>query len=339
LSSLGSIYPAKPHTLRIPSSAIGHIFAASLSTKSQQVLVLPIVLYFSNLPVTNKGHLKMANVEAPPLSRKMHDLTDQVVLITGIGCIGSGWGNGIAIATLFARQGAILFGCDLFIEAAETSKAQILAENPNTDITIMKGDATSSSSMKEFVDACVAKHGRIDILVNNVGRSEPGDPASISEEVWDRHMDVNLKSVYLTSHLVLPIMAAQKTGGNIVNISSVSGLRYIGKPQVAYSTTKAAILSFTRTTAVIYADKGVRLNTVIPGLINTPLVKMLADKYAGGDYEGYCKTRDQQVPMGRMGTAWDVANAALFLASKEASYITGTEIVVDGGFTQSTGRT
>lgn len=198
----------------------------------------------------------MANVEAPPLSLKMHDLTDQVVLITGIGCIGEGWGNGLTIATLFARQGAILFGCDLSLDAAETSRSQILAENPKTDITVMHGDATYSSSMKQFVDACMAKHGRIDILVNNVGRSEPGDPASMSEEIWDRQMDVNLKSVYLTTHLVLPIMAAQKTGGNVVNISSVAGLRYIGKPQVAYSATKAAILSFTRTTAVIYADKG-----------------------------------------------------------------------------------
>ena len=281
----------------------------------------------------------MANVEAPPITRKMHDLTGRVVLITGIGCVGQGWGNGIAIATLFARQGAKLFGCDLALEAAQTSRASILAENARTDITVMYGDATSSESMKEFVDACMKTHGRIDILVNNVGRSEPGDPASITEEVWDMQMDVNLKSVYLTSHLVLPIMAAQKSGGNIVNISSVSGLRYIGKPQVAYSTTKAAILSFTRTTAVIYADKGVRLNTVVPGLINTPLVKMLADKYAGGDYEGYCKVRDNQVPMGKMGTAWDVAHAALFLASDEAAYITGTEIVVDGGLVQSTGRT
>jgi len=280
----------------------------------------------------------MANVEAPPLSRKIHDMTNQVLLITGIGCVGLGWGNGIAIATLFARQGAIIFGCDISLPAAELSKSQILSENPSTDITVMQADATSSSSMKAFVEACIAKHGRIDALVNNVGRSEPGDPVSLTEETWDAQMDVNLKSVYLTSHLVIPIMVSQPTGGNIVNISSVSGLRYIGKPQVAYSTTKAAILSFTRTTAVIYADKGVRLNSVVPGLINTPLVKVLADKYAGGDYEGYCEVRDKQVPMGKMGTAWDVANAVLFLASKEAGYITGQEIVVDGGLVSSTGR-
>ncbi|KAG9231963.1 short chain dehydrogenase [Amylocarpus encephaloides] len=259
----------------------------------------------------------------------MHDLTDQVVLVTGIGCVGAGWENGIAIATLFARQGAIIFGCDLSLEAAKTAKSQIQSDSTTVDITVMQADATSSASMKEFVDACISKHYRIDILINNVGRSEPGDPSSLTEEVWDEQMDVNLKSVYLTTRLVLPIMASQITGGNILNISSVSGLRYIGKPQVAYSTTKAAILSFTRTTAVIYADKGIHLNCVVPGLINTPLVKILAAKHAGEDYEEYCKVRDQQVPMGRMGTAWD----------KEAAYITGTEIVVDGGLTQSTGRT
>ncbi|KAK0108247.1 hypothetical protein ONS95_003065 [Cadophora gregata] len=280
----------------------------------------------------------MAEIEAPPISRRMHDMTDQVVLLTGIGCVGTGWGNGVAIATLFARQGAIIFGCDINISAAETTKSQILMENPKTNITVMEADCTSSPSMKSFVDACMNKYGRIDILINNVGRSEPGDPASTNEDLWDSQMDVNLKSVYLTCHLVLPIMATQPTGGNIVNISSVSGLRYVGKPQVAYSTTKAAILSFTRTTAVIYADKGVRLNSVVPGLINTPLVRMLANEYADGDYEGYCKVRDAQVPMGKMGSAWDVANAVLFLASKEAGYITGTEIIVDGGLSQSTGR-
>lgn len=104
----------------------------------------------------------------------------------------------------------------------------------------------------------------------------------------------------LFCHLVLPIMKKQDSGGNVVNISSVAGLRYIGKPQVAYSATKAAIIQFTKATAVTYAKKGVRLNTVVPGLINTPLVKVIADKYAGGDYEGTCKKRDGQVPTGKM---------------------------------------
>lgn len=146
----------------------------------------------------------------------------------------------------------------------------------------MQGDATSSHSAKAVVDACIAKHGRIDILVNNVGRSEPGGPAEMSEEVWDSQTDINLKSVYLFCHLVLPIMEKQDKGGCVVNISSVAGLRYIGKPQVAYAATKAAVIQFTKTTAVIYAKKKIRLNTVVPGLIDTPLVKVLADKYAEG---------------------------------------------------------
>lgn len=230
----------------------------------------------------------------------LHDLTGKVALITGIGCIGEGWGNGTTIATLFARQGAILFGCDISLPAAERAASQIRAESPSHDVTVMHGDATSSSSAKEVVEACIAKHGRIDLLVNNVGRSDPGGPAEMSEEVWDKQMDVNLKSVYLFCHLVLPIMEKQENGGAVVNISSVAGLRYIGKAQVAYSASKAAVIQFTKTTAALYAKKGIRLNTVVPGLINTPLVRMIADKYAGGDYEETCKKRDEQVPTGKM---------------------------------------
>ena len=164
----------------------------------------------------------------------------------------------------------------------------------------MHGDATSSNSAREVVEACIAKHGRRYLLVSNVGRSAPGAPVEMSEEVGDKQMDVNLKSVYLFCHLVLPIMEKQCTGGSVVNISSVAGLRFIGKPQVAYSAAKAAIIQFTKATAVMYAKKGVRLNTVVPGLINTPLVRMIADNYAEGDYEGTCKKRDAQVPMGTM---------------------------------------
>lgn len=119
-----------------------------------------------------------------------------------------------------------MFGCDLSLESANKSKATILADSPAAVVTVIQADATSSSSMQAFVDACVAQHGRIDILINNVGRSEPGDPASMSEETWDRQIDVNLKSVYLTSHLVLPIMSAKHSGA-IVNISSIAGLRYM----------------------------------------------------------------------------------------------------------------
>ncbi|MCJ1357291.1 MAG: hypothetical protein MMC33_007287 [Icmadophila ericetorum] len=268
----------------------------------------------------------------------IHNLSGKVALITGLGCIeGGGNSNGTCIATLFARQGAIIFGCDISLPAAERAADRIRSESSHHQVSVVYGDVTSSASCREVVEACVAKHGRVDILVNNVGRSEPGGPAEMSEEVWDMQLDVNLKSVYLFCHLVLPIMEKQETRGVVVNISSVAGLRYIGKPQVAYSASKAAVIQFTKATAVIYASKKIRLNTVVPGLINSDLVKVLADKYAGGDYEGFCKKRDSQVPMGKMGSPWDVAHAALFLASTEAQYITGQEIIVDGGFVDSTG--
>ncbi|KAI9805696.1 MAG: hypothetical protein M1833_005189 [Piccolia ochrophora] len=267
----------------------------------------------------------------------MHDLTGRVALITGVGSIGEGWGNGKAIATLLARQGAIIFGCDISLEAAESTASLIRSESNKKDsVTVVQTDVTKSASVKELVDACMRKHTRIDILVNNVGGSEPGGPAEMTEEVWDRQTDLNLKSVYLTTHLVLPIMERQDSGGAVVNLASVAGLRHIGKPQVAYAATKAAVIQFTKATSVLYAAKRVRLNTVVPGLMNTPLVRTIAQKY-GGDYDAVCKKRDGQVPMGKMGDAWDVAHAALFLLSDEARYVTGQEIVLDGALINQTG--
>lgn len=158
----------------------------------------------------------------------------------------------------------------------------------------------------------------------------------MAEAVWDAQTDVNLKSVYLCCHHVLPIMEKQKSG-TVVNVSSIAGLRYIGKPQVAYAATKAAIIQFTKAAAVLYAAKGVRMNVVVPGLIHTPLVNVLADKYAGGDLAGFVKKRHDAVPMGMMGESLDVAMTACFLASAQSRYITGQKIVVDGGITSSTG--
>ncbi|OQV04632.1 hypothetical protein CLAIMM_09486 isoform 2 [Cladophialophora immunda] len=178
--------------------------------------------------------------------------------------------------------------------------------------------------------------GRIDVLINNVGRSVPGGPAEIDEAAWDGQTDVNLKSVYLTCHEVLPIMEKQGSG-SIINLSSVAGLRYVGKPQVAYAASKAAIVQLTKTTAVLYAKKGVRLNTVVPGLMHTPLIGYLADKYNNGDLQGLIEKRNNQVPMGIMGDAFDIANTIAFLASDKSRYITGQKIVVDGGLTSSTG--
>lgn len=260
-------------------------------------------------------------------------LDGKIALVTGCGSMGEGWGNGKAISVLLARQGATVFGVDLNQDAALETRAAIAREGYSA--TVQRCDVTEASDVEAAVRACVDAYGRVDILVNNVGRSEPGGPAELDEQTWTAQLDVNLKSAYLTCRSVLPLMERQG-GGCVVNVSSVAGLRYIGKPQVAYAAAKAAMMQMTQTTAVIYAARGIRLNSVVPGLMNTPLVRRLADKYADGDYEGFVAKRATQVPMGRMGDAWDVANAVVFLASDESKYITGTQLVVDGGLTAST---
>jgi NAD(P)-dependent dehydrogenase (short-subunit alcohol dehydrogenase family) len=270
-----------------------------------------------------------------PTPFEMLDLTNKVALITGLGQIsGTGWGIGAACAFQLAKQGAKVFGGNRSLQSAETTRDLIRQAGGVCDV--MTTDATNAESVKALVDACIKQHGRIDILVNNVGRSEPGCPATMSEATWDAQMEINLKSVYLTCHYVLPIMETQKSG-SIVSIGSIAGLRYIGKAQIAYNVAKAALLQFTSATAVIYAKRGIRLNAVVPGLMETPYTFQMAARYADGDYDTFKATRDAQVPMGHMGDAWDVANAAVFLVSDEAKYITGQSIVVDGGITSSTG--
>lgn len=260
-------------------------------------------------------------------------LDGKVALVTGCGSFGPGWGNGKATATLLARQGATVVGVDLDPAAAEVTRSII--ETEGNAIEVLSCDVTDASQVKILIDGIQARHGRLDVLVNNVGRSEPGNPVTMEEEVWDEQFDINLKSVFLTCKHAIPVMAGQG-GGAIVNIASVAGMRFVGKDQVGYAAAKAGLIQFTKVTAVAFAPQKVRLNTVVPGLMDTPLVRRLADRYAKGDYEGMVAKRHAQVPMGHMGTAWDVAHAILFLASDEARYITGTEIVVDGGLTAAT---
>lgn len=261
-------------------------------------------------------------------------LDGRVAIVTGCGSFAPGWGNGKAIATLLARQGAIVYGVDLSLAAAEPTR-QIIEEEGNR-IHIAACDVTDAAQVNALVTDCATRFGRLDILVNNVGRSEPGNPETMDEDVWRAQLDLNLTSAFLTTKAALPVMAAQGTGA-VVNVSSIAGMRWVGKDQVGYAAAKAGLVQFTKVTAVAYAAQGVRLNCVVPGLIHTPLVQRLAERYNQGDYEGMVAKRNAQVPMGRMGDAWDVAHAALFLASDEARYITGTELVVDGGITAFTG--
>ncbi|KAH0533548.1 hypothetical protein FGG08_007678, partial [Glutinoglossum americanum] len=155
-------------------------------------------------------------------------LDGKIALVTGCGASGPGWGNGKAIATLFARQGANVYGIDLKLEAAQATREVVQGEGGT--MVVQAGDVTRDVEVRNAVAACLATFGRIDILVNNVGRSEPGDPISMQEDTWDAQFDVNLKSAFLTCKHVLPLMVAQGSGA-VVNVSSVAGLRYIGKPQ------------------------------------------------------------------------------------------------------------
>ena len=263
----------------------------------------------------------------------MLNLDGKTAIVTGCGSEGEGWGNGRAIATLLARQGAKVIGTDLNYKAAKNTQDFILKENNKCEIHEV--NMSNKKDVESFFKNVTKQHEKINILVNNVGRSEPGDPEIMDYDVWREQFSTNLDTAFFAIKQIIPTMK-KIGGGSIVNISSVAGMRYVGKPQVGYSASKAALMQMTKTTAIIHAENKIRLNCVVPGLMHTPLVERLANKYADGKYDEFVKTRNNQVPMKKMGSSFDVANAVLFLASDEAKYITGTEIVVDGGLTATT---
>ena len=263
----------------------------------------------------------------------MLNLDGKTAIVTGCGSEGDGWGNGRAIATLLARQGAKVIGTDLNYKAAKNTQDFILKENNKCEIHEV--NMSNKKDVESFFKNVTKLNEKINILVNNVGRSEPGDPEVMDYDVWREQFSTNLDTAFFAIKQIIPTMK-KIGGGSIVNISSVAGMRYVGKPQVGYSASKAALMQMTKTTAIIHAENKIRLNCVVPGLMHTPLVERLANKYADGKYEEFVKTRNNQVPMKKMGSSFDVANAVLFLASDEAKYITGTEIVVDGGLTATT---
>jgi len=258
-------------------------------------------------------------------------LMNKVAIITGAGSIGPGWGNGKATAVLFAREGAKVFGVDINLKAVEETKSIIDREGGTC--VIQKVDVTKADEVKAMADRCVETYGRIDILHNNVGVVMTGGPVDTSEETWDRVMAINLKSMFLTCKYTIPYMEKQG-GGVITNISSIAAIRYTGYTAITYYATKAGILGLTQGVALQYAAKNIRANSILPGLMQTPMVvEPLKEAYAGGDVEKMFEIRHRQCPTGKMGDAWDVAHAALFLASDEAKYVTGAQLIVDGGLT------
>jgi len=260
-------------------------------------------------------------------------LAGKTAIVMGAGSVGPGWGNGKAAAVLFAREGASVLCVDIDEAAARQTVELIRAEGGVAEAR--QADASRSDQVKAVMEACVARFGRIDVLDNNVGVAEMGGVVELSEEKWDRVFDINLKSCYLAMKHAIPVMDRQG-GGSIINISSIASIRHTGVPYASYYATKAAMNHLTRATAVEYAARQIRVNAVLPGLMKTPMVEKsaeLARSYAGGDVEAMWKARDAQVPMGHMGDAFDVAHAALFLAGDESRYVTGIELVVDGGIT------
>jgi NAD(P)-dependent dehydrogenase (short-subunit alcohol dehydrogenase family) len=256
---------------------------------------------------------------------------NKVAIVTGAGCVGAGWGNGRAIAVRLAEEGAKVLAVDR--DRARLDETLALAGEAASSITPWVCDVTNSASIAAMAAACLETYGTIDILVNNVGGSAAGGPVELSEDAWDSQIDINLKSVFLTCKHVLPTMLA-KGGGAIVNISSTSGMRWTGSAQVAYAATKAGVIQMSRVIAVQHAAQGVRVNSVVPGQLHTPMVETrLAKQRSGGDVDALLAQRQKRIPLGFMGDGRDTASAVLFLASDEARFVTGTELVVDGGMT------
>src|SRR6201995_5475956 len=267
----------------------------------------------------------------------MERLKGKTAMVVGAGSIGPGWGNGKATAVTFARQGAQGFCVDRNGAAAEETVKIITGEGGKA--SAFTDDVSRDADVEAMVAACLKTYGQIDVLDNNVGIAEMGGVVEVSEAEWDRVFAVNLKSAFLSMKHVIPVMVKQG-GGSIINISSIASIRHVGISYVSYNASKAAMNQMTRSTAVEFAAKHVRVNAILPGLMKTPMVEHsagLAQSYAGGDVQAMWRARDAQVPMGHMGDGFDVANAALFLASDESKYVTGIELVVDGGITCKSG--
>jgi len=256
-------------------------------------------------------------------------LAGKLAVVVGAGQTpGDTIGNGRATALLFAREGAHVVAVDRRLDSAEETVALIAGEGGKADA--VRADATREDDCAALVAGCVRRHGRIDVLHNNVGIGG-GDagPTHVTEEAWDRILGVNLKSVVFPCKHALPVMREQRSGA-ITNVSSIAAICVT--PAVAYKTSKAGINAYTQSLALGNAKYGIRANVILPGLMETPMAIEGISRERGIPKEELIRQRHAAVPLGaRMGTAWDVAWAAVFLASDEARFITGVMLAVDGG--------
>jgi len=263
----------------------------------------------------------------------MRRLENRVAMVFGAGSSGPGVSNGKAAAIAYAREGARVVALDMDLVSAQETVDFILGEGGSA--VAVCADVTVASSVEAAVEGTVRMHGRIDILHNNVGATMMGGPPDLDEAAWHRSLDINVGSVYRTSRAIIPHMIRQGRGV-IINISSLAAIRWAGYPYFAYYTAKAAVNQATVALALQYARNGIRANAILPGAIDTPLIyKQISSQYAS--VEEMREARNRAVPTGRMGTAWDIANAAVFLASDDASFINGVCLPVDGGQSCSIG--
>ncbi|MDD9725197.1 SDR family oxidoreductase [Roseovarius sp. SK2] len=260
-------------------------------------------------------------------------LEGRIALVIGAGSIASGIGIGRAIAISLAREGANVIAADNDLASAEETVGLIADESGRAEAA--RVDVLDDDSVTGLISGIEAKHGRLDILNCNVGLGKSGPSEATTPADWRRISDANLTSLHVAAQAAIPMMRAQ--GGGVITVtSSIASIRHVGYPHLAYSATKAGANQFVRSLAVELAPNGIRVNSIIAGLIDTPRIGVtLANSYGDRTEAQMRATRAAQCPMGRMGSAWDIAEAATFLASDKAGYITGTQLVVDGGLSAS----
>lgn len=261
-------------------------------------------------------------------------LKDRVIVVVGAGSSGNGMSNGRAASIRFAQEGATVFAIDQDAESLEVTRDAVKQAGGVIDVATC--DIRDREGVQEAIDRCVRRFGTIDGLHNNVGVASTGGICAISDEEWNRVLDINLVGLRNTCRAVLPVMTTNGRGA-IVNVSSLlSQLTLRNIHNVAYSVSKAALEAMTRDIAVEYASRGIRANNLVLGLIETPQIRANYERrraIPGNEVEAdrIWRGRSMLAPLGRQGTPWEVANAALFLISDESSYITGTNLLIDGG--------
>jgi NAD(P)-dependent dehydrogenase (short-subunit alcohol dehydrogenase family) len=258
----------------------------------------------------------------------MGRVSGKVVLVMGAGSCGPGFGNGRASAIQYAREGARAVVCVDIVAAAGHDTADFIRAEGHEALALT-ADVTKTEQVQALVAQVHQKFGRIDVLHNNVGITAMGGPVEESLESWHHVMDTNVTAMFIACKHVLPHMVEQQHGA-IVNISSLAGIRITPYPYSSYYASKAAVVHFTTHVGLQYAKQGIRCNAIAPGLMNTPLIyQQISGQYTST--EAMVAARDAMSPTGKMGESWDIAKAAVFLASDEARYINGVLLPVDGG--------